>query len=117
MCGSFSASQTSLVPEKYGSSRSPVSSVTRSSWPSSRSREQMSAVRRSCQTIARRGEPSVSRSQSTIVSRWLVMPMPRELGGVDLGERRRVAASVACQISSGPCSTQPGCGKCCGNSW
>ena len=35
---------------------------------------QMSAVRRSCQTIARRGEPSVSRSHSTMVSRWLVMP-------------------------------------------
>ena len=66
--------RSSLVPEKYGSSRSPVSSVTRSSWPSARSRSQMSAVRRSCQTIARRGEPSVSRSQSRTVSRWLVMP-------------------------------------------
>ena len=82
VCGSFSASQTSLVPEKYGSSRSPVSSATRSSWPASRSRVQMSAVRRSCHTIARRGEPRVSRSQSRIVSRWLVMPTACQLGGV-----------------------------------
>ena len=37
-CGSCSASQVSLVAVKYGSSRSPVSSVTRSSCPASRSR-------------------------------------------------------------------------------
>ena len=50
--------------------------MTRSSWPSSFIRRQMSAVRRSCHTIARRGDPRVSRSQSSTVSRWLVIPMP-----------------------------------------
>ena len=72
---SSSASQRSLVPEKYGSSRRPVSSRTRSSEPSSRMRRQISAVRRSCHTIARRGALSVSRSHSSTVSRWLVIPM------------------------------------------
>ncbi len=72
--GSFSASQVSLVAVKYGSSRRPVSAATRSSWPWSRSRAQMSAVRRSCQTIARRGALSVARSHRTAVSRWLVTP-------------------------------------------
>ena len=43
--GSCSASQVNLVPEKYGSSRSPVSSATRSSCPASRSREQMQRLR------------------------------------------------------------------------
>jgi len=64
----------------HGSIRSPVSSLIRSSWPSSRSRVQMSAVRRSCHTIARRGEPRVSRSQSTTVSRWLVIPIACSAG-------------------------------------
>ncbi len=73
--GSFSASQVSLVPVKYGSKRSPVSSVTRPSWPASRSRSQTPADRRSCQTTARLGAASVERSQSTAVSRWLVMPI------------------------------------------
>ena len=50
--GSCSASQAYLVPVKYGSSRRPVSSATRSSTPSARSRSQMAVVRRSCQTIA-----------------------------------------------------------------
>ena len=73
--GSCSASQAYLVPVKYGSSRRPVSSVTRSSTPSSRSRSQMPVVRRSCQTIAGRGECRVRRSQTTAVSRWSVIPM------------------------------------------
>jgi hypothetical protein len=118
--GSCSASHISLVPEKYGSNRNPVSSATRSSWPASRRRLQMSAVRRSCHTIARRGEPSVSRSHSRTVSRWLVIPIACRAGppvtsyafSADL-----VASMVACQISSGECSTQPGLGKCWANSW
>ncbi len=117
VCGSFSRSQVSLVPEKYGSRRRPVSSVTRASWPSSRSRSQIGAVRRSCQTIARRGEPRVSRSQSRTVSRWLVMPTARSVEASYDVSAARVASSVACQISSGACSTQPGRGKCWANSW
>ena len=116
MFGSFSGSHTSLVPEKYGSSRRPVSCATRGSCPSSRSRVQMAAVRRSCQTIARRGEPRVSRSQSSTVSRWLVMPTAVTCPSYALSASR-VASSVACQISSGECSTQPGRGKCWANSW
>ncbi|MGY2704057.1 hypothetical protein ACVW2K_003641 [Nocardioides sp. HB32] len=117
VCGSFSRSHISLVPEKYGSRRSPVSSLTRSSWPSSRSRVHRSAVRRSCQTIALRGEPRVSRSHSSTVSRWLVMPTARSRPASWEARTWRVASRVACQISSGACSTQPGRGKCCANSW
>ena len=67
--GSFSASQVSLVAVKYGSSRRPVSSATRGSWPASLRRSQISVVRRSCHTIARLGAESRSRSQTTAVSR------------------------------------------------
>ena len=45
--------QRILVPEKYGSSRSPVRRRTRSSAPSLRSLAHAGAVRRSCQTMAR----------------------------------------------------------------
>ena len=71
----------------------------------------MSAVRRSCQTIARRGDPSVSRSQTTIVSRWLVMPTARSSEASTFFRTSRTDSSVACQISSGACSTQPGAGE------
>ncbi len=107
--GSFSASQVSFVPVKYGSSRSPVSSVTRSSSPCSLIRVQMAAVRRSCQTMARRGDTSVARSQITAVSRWFVIPM--QLGGGSAPSSACPhAASVACQMPSGRCSTHPGWG-------
>jgi hypothetical protein len=45
MAGSSPASQVILVAVKYGSSRSPVSSVTRASCPASRSASQIRAVR------------------------------------------------------------------------
>ena len=77
----------------------------------------MSAVRRSCHTIARRGEPRVSRSHSTIVSRWLVMPSAVSSDASTLPSTSRVASIVACQMSSAECSTHPGCGKCWRNSW
>ena len=119
---SFSASQVSLVAVKYGSRRRPVSSATRSSWPPSRSRVQIALLRRSCQTIARRGEDSVERSHTTAVSRWSVIPTattstvpPRSASASSSASRH--ADRVACQISSGWCSTHPGRGKCCGNSW
>ena len=72
------------------------------------------AVRRSCQTIARRGR-----------AQRLAVPEQHRLalvGDADAGEvvaepshasrPSRVASRVACQISSGECSTQPGSGKC-----
>ncbi len=115
--GSPAASQLSLVAVKYGSSRSPVIAVIRSSYPASRSRAHSAAVRRSCQTIARRGAASVARSQITAVSRWLVSPT-QLTGGAPAAVRSACpqAARVACQMPSGKCSTQPGSGKYCRNS-
>ena len=45
------------------------------SWPALSGARQASAVRRSCQTMARWIGLPVRRSQTTDVSRWLVMPM------------------------------------------
>ena len=53
----------------------PVFSVITGSWPSAFSRAQISAVRRSCQTMARCTALPVARSHTTVVSRWLVMPI------------------------------------------
>ena len=44
--------------------------------PSARRASHRAVVRRSCQTMARWTGRSVARSQSTTVSRWLVIPMP-----------------------------------------
>ena len=41
-------------------------------------RRSRAAVRRSCQTIARCSGRPVARSQTTVVSRWLVMPIARD---------------------------------------
>jgi len=60
----------------------------------------------------------VARSHTTVVSRWLVMP----IAAISLGptpaflSASRQVAMVEVQISSGSCSTQPEAGKCCGNS-
>ena len=48
----WSRTQASLVPEKYGSKTSPVAWRTASAWPASASRAQAPAVRRSCHTTA-----------------------------------------------------------------
>ena len=72
-----------------------------------------SAVRRSCQTIALWiGRPEW-RSQSSVVSRWLVMPMACSSAGLIDAWRMAVptALSVAVQMSSRSCSTHPGFGK------
>ena len=117
-CGSLSSSHASLVPEKYGSSSSPVRRVISGSWPSALSRAQKSAVRRSCQTIAGATGRPVARSQSTVVSRWFVMPTATRSSTVARARASTsamVAAWVA-QISSASCSTQPERGKCWVNS-
>src|SRR5882757_6401516 len=60
----------------------------------------------------------VARSHTTVVSRWLVMP----IAAMSLGptpaffSASRQVATVEVQMSSGSCSTQPDAGKCCGNS-
>ena len=60
-----------------------------------------------------------ARSHTTVVSRWLVMPMPAMSLAVSLAlaSAPRQTSTVARQISSGSCSTQPGLGKICGSSF
>ena len=60
----------------------------------------------------------VSRSQTTVVSRWFVIP----IAAISAGARSvsaiasRTTPSTESQISSGSCSTRPGAGKYWGNS-
>ncbi len=113
--GSFFAIQRSFDDEKYGSRPRPVFLRTSSSTPELRMSRTRFDDRRSCQTIAFLGERRVSLSQRTIVSRWFVMP--RAVGVVPAASTACFADfRVACQISSGSCSTQPERGKCWGNS-
>ena len=115
----WSRIQAILVPEKYGSRIRPVLAVTSSSCPARRSSSQRWAVRRSCQTMALWMGLPVLRSHTTVVSRWLVMPMPASAlaSSFALTSASRQTSTVADQISSGSCSTQPGLGKICGSSF
>ena len=72
----------------------------------------MSAVRRSCQTMARWMGWPVRRSQMTQVSRWLVMPMAAMSPAASLAAASacRAVSTVVRQMSSGSCSTQPEAG-------
>ena len=92
--------------------------MTRSSLRA-RSRSQMPAVRRSCQTIALQIGSPVTRSQTTVVSRWFVIPIAATSVGDTLAFVNASAATPACddQMSRGLCSTHPGLGKICGNSF
>src|SRR3954463_6016687 len=96
----------------------PVFAEIAGSWPSLLSRAQMSAVRRSCQTMARCTACPVARSHTTVVSRWLVMPIAAMSFAVTPAfcKASRQVEMVEVQMSSGSCSTQPEAGKCCGNS-
>ena len=64
------------------------------------------------------GSP-VSLSQMTVVSRWLVMPIAAMLSAptFSLAMAARETSRVVSQISSASCSTQPGLGKICLNSF
>ncbi len=108
--GIVSSSQRILDAEKYGSMTRPVRSATISSRPASRHRAQISAVRRSCQTMALCTRRPVARSHSTVVSRWLVMPIAAIGRPSAPAIAARQVETTACQISSGSCSTQPGRG-------
>ncbi len=88
--------------------------LTTSRCPAAVNVSHRSAVRRSCHTMARPNGRPVERLQATTVSRWFVMPMHR--GGPSRSASSAHTASVVAQISSASCSTQPGCGKYCGNS-
>ncbi len=96
----------------------PVFAEIAVSWPSPFNLAQISAVRRSCQTMARCTAWPVARSHTTVVSRWLVMPIAAMSLGVTPAffSASRQVAIVEAQMSSGSCSTQPDAGKCCGNS-
>ena len=93
--------------------------MTSPSWPARFSASQRSAVRRSCQTMALWIGLPVLRSHTTVVSRWLVMPMPASAlaSSLALASAPRQTSTVARQISSASCSTQPGLGKICGSSF
>ncbi len=114
----WSSSQRSLVAEKYGSMRSPVECCTIASSPCARNWAHSGSVRRSCQTMALCSGLPVRRSHSSVVSRWLVMPMARMSPAFKpaLAMASRAVSSCVVQMSSGSCSTQPGCGKICRNS-
>ena len=101
-----------------GPAARPVARAPRAS-PARRSASQLSAVRRSCQTMAVAARAPVARSQTMVVSRWLVMPMAATRSSPAPSEPRPAFASTSCavsrcvaQISPASCSTHPGCGKC-----
>ena len=70
----------------------PVFAEIAGSWPSLFSLAQMSAVRRSCQTMARCTACPVARSHTTVVSRWLVMPIAAMSLAFEPGLFQRLAA-------------------------
>ena len=114
-----SSSHEILVPEKYGSSSSPVLRVNFGSSPFFLSFWHIAAVRRSCHTMALWIGLPVALSQTTTVSRWLVMPIAAMSFAVSLALRsaERTVETTLFQISSGSCSTQPESGKCWVNSF
>src|SRR4030042_1156198 len=73
--GTLSSIHFIFVAEKYGSSTSPVFLRIMGSIPWFLSWSQIPAVRRSCQTIALYTGLPVSLSHTSVVSRWLVMPL------------------------------------------
>ena len=79
----------------------------------------MSEVRRHCQTMAFAMGSPVVLSQITVVSRWFVMPIaamsPASTPSFAIAARD--TSSVVSHISSASCSTQPGCGYICRNSF
>ena len=71
---------------------SPLAAVAAGSAPASRSAAQRSAVRRSCHTMALWIGLPVLRSQTSVVSRWLVMPIAATSLGLDARLAQRRAA-------------------------
>ena len=74
---------------------------------------QYSAVLRHCHTMALQMGRPVVLFQTTVVSRWLVMPMAAISAAVApmLAMACRATSSWVEKISSASCSTQPGWGK------
>ncbi len=97
-----------LLAEKYASISNPVFCLI----VSSQSSLQIGAVRRSCHTIALCTGLPVLRSQTIVVSRWLVTPTARMSRGAMPARSiaSRAVASWLSRIYSGSCSTRLGCG-------
>ena len=75
----------------------------------------MRSVRVSCHTMALCTGVPVFLFQTTVVSRWFVMPTAARSAVVRLpfASAPFTTSCVRSQISVGECSTQPGCGKIC----
>src|SRR5579885_2800037 len=73
---------------------------------------QMGAVRRLCQTIALKTGFPVAFSQTTVVSRWFVIPMAATSAAAAPAffKASWATANWLDQIASGSCSTRPGAG-------
>ena len=93
----------------------PVFARKRSWPPSADSSSQILSVRVSCQTIALYTGSPVLRSQTTVVSRWLVIPSPAMSSAFPptFSSAPSITCWARCQISLGSCSTQPALGKIC----
>ncbi len=104
-----------FVPEKYVARGSPVFARKRSCPPSAANRSTMSCWRVSCQTNALWTALPVVRSQTTVVSRWFVMPTAARSDPErpDFCNAPSMTSWLRVQISAGSCSTQPGFGKIC----
>ena len=76
---------------------------------------QIRSVRVSCQTMALWTASPVVRSQTTVVSRWLVMPMAASWSLVIPADAIAAPTTswVRLHTSAGSCSTQPAFGKIC----
>ena len=102
-----------LLAEKYASGISPVFAVIVCATSGSlHNASTMLAVRRHCHTMALKIGSPVSRFHTTVVSRWLVMPiLSISLACTSLETSSSVMVpSCAERMSMGSCSTQPGCG-------
>ena len=87
--------------------------------PSAASLSQMGAVLLHCQTMALYTGLPVFLSQTIVVSRWFVMPMPAiSVGESSLFSKASARArSCVSSITIGSCSTQPGLGYICGKGY
>mmetsp|Transcript_32599 Transcript_32599/g.77062 ORF Transcript_32599/g.77062 Transcript_32599/m.77062 type:complete len:221 (-) Transcript_32599:103-765(-) len=111
--GTFSMSQRSLDALKYVEMGRPVTPRTASCPPSSaRSACTTSLVRPSCQSIASYSGAPVRLSQTTVVSRWLVIPMPTRSRAVAPAFCSAPAAHVSTveRMAIGSICVHPACG-------
>ena len=91
----------------------PVLSRNSSTKPRALRSSQIGAVWRDCQTMALYTGSPVFLSQTTVVSRWLVIPIAEISLAVMLACARasRMTSTILWKISLASCSTQPGFGK------